>query len=439
MLHRGSKLLQYPDILKGNMMYSGRRNLLKLLMILLVFAFSASLLEAQTLKYLNKKRRELEEKMAGSPEYKPTTPEIVIPLEGKIDRSSYYLGPGDEMDVSIWGAEFYESFHLFVSAEGRLLVPPVGPLEVDGMSLDEAESYLTRQISKYYSEARISLTLINPRTFRVFAVGAIKKPGIYFMTAVDRVGGLLVEAEGIRSGGSQRRVRLLDRDRHLIKTVDMIRYRMQGTLEENPTLVDGCIVEVPPVENYVILRGSFTNLSGSDSVTVGRWLRDQISEFVVEYLPGETLEDLLELVGGPGNIQTVAEGRIIVGDSLRNSKRWVPLTEQMAAAPLEHGTIYEYPVRNDWISISGSVSFPGRYLYQPGWTVRDYLGQAGGPNSQGSGTRCYIKRVDGSNDKAKFDDTVLPGDILYVPQKFRFYEWSPVVTLITAILFIVYK
>ncbi len=423
-------------ICEENKMYSDSSKFLKLLLVLLVFSVCAFRLEAQSLKLFERTRPTLGEKLGPTPKSRPSVPEMMIPLEGKIDRLSYRLGPGDEVDVSIWGMELYESYHLFVSAEGRLLVPPAGPLEVDGMPLAEAEAYLAQRMSEYFSEARISLTLINPRTFRVFAVGALARPGTYFMSAVDRVSELLTEAGGVRSGGSRRRIRLLDGDRRLLTTVDMMRYLMQGNLQQNPMLIDGCIVEVPPMENYVVLRGSFTNLSGSDSVAVGERQIDQISEFVIEYLPGETLGDLLELVGGPENFETAGDGRLVISDNPQASQRWVPLTREMIESPPEQEAIYEFPVRNKWVFVSGSVNLPGRYIYQPGWTVRDYLGQAGGPNIEGSGKKCYIRRSDGSNDKSKPGDLVLPGDVLYVPHRFKFYEWSPLVTLLTAMIFL---
>ena len=422
-------------------MYSDSSKFLKLLPVLLVFSVCTSSLEAQSVKLYEKTRPTLGEKLGPTPRSQPSAPEVMIPLEGKIDRLSYRLGPGDEVDVSIWGTELYESYHLFVSAEGRLLVPPAGPLEVDGMPLAEAEAYLVQRMAEYFSEARISLTLINPRTFRVFAVGALARPGTYFMSAVDRVGELITESGGVRSGGSRRRIRLLDGDRRLLKTVDLMRYLMQGNLQENPMLIDGCIVEVPPMENYVVLRGSFTNLSGSDSVAVGERQIDQISEFIIEYLPGETVGDLLELVGGPQNFETIDGGRLVVSDNPQASQRWVPLTREMIESPPEQEAIYEFPVRNKWVLVSGSVNLPGRYIYQPGWTVRDYLGQAGGPNMSGAGKTCYIRRSDGSQFKCKIGDDVLPGDVIFVPQKFRFYEWAfgPLVTLVTGLILVFNK
>ncbi|MBN2288600.1 MAG: SLBB domain-containing protein [Candidatus Glassbacteria bacterium] len=416
-------------------MYSGPKKLWGALLVLLVLPVAASRMEAQTKNLFDSSRPSLAEQQAALQKSSPAAVRERIPLEGKIDRSSYRLGPGDEVDVSIWGGELYESHHLFVSPEGRLLVPPAGPLEVDGMTLEEAESRLIRLMSEYYAEARITLTLVNPRVFRVFAVGALHRPGSYFMSAVDRVGALVDEAGGVKPGGSRRRVRLLDGDRRLLKTVDLMQYSMKGDLEQNPLLVDGCIVEVPPLDNYVLLRGSFTNLSGSDSVDLGERQRDQINEFVVEYLPGETMGDLLGLVGGPDIVETVAGGWLAAGEGPGKTRGRVPLTRELIEGSPEKGAVYEFPVRNKWVFVSGSVNQPGRFIYQPGWTVGDYLAMAGGPGNNGSGKACYLRRLD-SQAKCGAGDEVLPGDVIFVPQRSRFYEWAfgPLVTLVTGII-----
>ncbi|MEA2064351.1 MAG: SLBB domain-containing protein [Gemmatimonadota bacterium] len=418
------------------------RKSLNIVLAVLMLHLVVAPLEAQGLKLLDKSdRKSLLDGGLGSGSIQRSRPgqrgEGSVPLEGRIDRRTYCLGPGDEVDISIWGGEFYESYQLVVSAGGRLLVPPAGPLEVAGMTLAGAEKYLIERMNEYYSDCRASLTLINPRTFRVFAAGALARTGTYYMSAVDRVSELIEAAGGVRAGGSLRAIRLTESDNRLIETADMLRYRMAGDLAGNPRLVDGCIVEVPPVENYVLLRGKFTNLSGSDSVAVAEQQHENIAEFVVEFLPGETLSNVLHLVGGPQDIETVGEGRRVFESGGKGAPaRWVALTDEMLAGFPENGAVYEFPVRNMWVFVTGSVNLAGRYVYQPGWTVRDYLGQAGGPNMEGTGKKCYIKRGDGSRVKCKFTDSVQPGDVLYVPHRFKFYEWSPVVTLITALIFL---
>ena len=367
-------------------------------------------------------------------------PEELIPLDGKVDRNVYRLGPGDEVDVSIWNTEPFTSYDLFVSAEGRLLVPPAGVLEVSGMTLAEAEEFLARQLAAYFSdEASISLSLINPRTFRVYAAGAVLLPGTYAVSAVDRVSDLIRAAGGIKRGGSKRRVRLLNKEHELLEEVDLMRHESMGDLSYNPRLLDGCIVEVPPIENYVIFTGRFPNLSGFDTVRVKDWNLEEATEFTLEFLEGETLMDLLALAGEPQMPDTSLVGKVFVSRADWKDHNYVELTEEMLDEKLEYGSHYQFPIRNTWVFVTGSTNNYGRFIYQPGWTVQDYLGQAGGPNWNGSRKTIYLRRSDGTEFKCKPTEKVFPGDSIYIPEKFHFDRMLPVLAgVFSALIFVIF-
>jgi protein involved in polysaccharide export with SLBB domain len=339
------------------------------------------------------------------------------------------------VDVSIWNTEPFTSYDLFISAEGRLLVPPAGALEVAGMTLAEAEEFLARELASYFSdEAGISLSLINPRIFRAYAAGAVLLPGTYAVSAVDRIGDLIRAAGGIKRGGSKRRVRLLSKEHDLLEEVDLMSSEATGRLSHNPRLLDGCIVEVPSIENYVILTGKFPNLSGFDTVRVKDWNLEQANEFTVEFLEGETLKDLLVLAGEPQMSDTSLVGEVFVSRAEWQDQHYIKLTEEMLDDKLEHGSHYQFPARNAWVFVTGSTNNYGRFIYQPGWTVQDYLGQAGGPNFNGSRRTIYLRRSDGTEFKCKPTEKVFPGDSIFVPEKFHLDRVLPILAGVASAL-----
>lgn len=373
----------------------------------------------------------------------PTTKiarEELVPLDGKIDPRVYRLGPGDEVDVSIWGTEPYTSYDLLISAEGRLLVPPAGALEVAGMTLAEAEEFLAVELAVYFSnEARISLSLVKPRSFRAYIAGAIRLPGTYAVTAVDRISDLVRAADGVKSGGSKRRIKLMTKEHELIEEVDLMRHEAIGDLAYNPRLLDGCIVEIPPVENYVIFTGRFPNLSGFDTVRVKDWNLEQAVEFTVEFLEGETLRDLLLLAGGPQTQDTTLAGNVFLNRPEWPEHQYIDVTEEMFDEKIQHGGHYQFPIRNNWVFVTGSTNNFGRFLYQPGWTVQDYLGQAGGPNWNGSRKTIFLRRKDGMEFKCKPMEKVFPGDVIFVPEKFHLDRYLPVFAgVLTALVYIIF-
>jgi protein involved in polysaccharide export with SLBB domain len=398
----------------------------KILPCLFLIAAVGSL-RGQRMEFFQPQLPELEEKAAEMRQSLPLKKSETVPLEGKIDRGKYILGPGDEVDVSIWGGEKYSSFQLIISAEGRILVPPVGPMDIAGMTLAQGEEYVSGKLSLYYSESRVSLTLINPRRFRIFAVGAVSMPGTYIVTAVDRLSDLIMIAGGIKRGGSWRRIRIFDREKVLQAEVDLLRHEVTGDLSTNPLLTDGGIVEVPTIQDYIILRGRFANMLDRDTILVGLGQKEVINEYNVEFLPGESLKDLLDLVGEPQTPERPDSFLITVRKPGTTDALYLPFDDALLGQKLERGTTYEFPTSKNWVYLTGNVNRPGRYVYQPGWTVHEYLGQSGGPNWLGSSGTCFLRRLDGTRFKSKSTDKVLPGDELYVPEKFQLYRLYPVI------------
>ena len=62
--------------------------------------------------------------------------------------ASYELGPGDEIQISIWGASENE-YNGEVSREGFIKVERIGPVYVSGLTISEAKYKLQEVYQKY--------------------------------------------------------------------------------------------------------------------------------------------------------------------------------------------------------------------------------------------------------------------------------------------------
>jgi protein involved in polysaccharide export with SLBB domain len=93
-------------------------------------------------------------------------------LDAPVSRRDYRLGPGDGVDVAVFG-DFNQVYSLTVSPEGSLLVPSLGIARVLGLSLDEAEQQVRVLVGRYYRNADVRLALARVRTFKVFVLGDV--------------------------------------------------------------------------------------------------------------------------------------------------------------------------------------------------------------------------------------------------------------------------
>jgi hypothetical protein len=64
--------------------------------------------------------------------------------------ASYRLGPGDELDLTVWG-ETKLKLRSTVTREGNLVIPEVGPVSVNGLTITQFRDRLIRRMSEVYS------------------------------------------------------------------------------------------------------------------------------------------------------------------------------------------------------------------------------------------------------------------------------------------------
>jgi hypothetical protein len=107
-------------------------------------------------------------------------------LDAPVSRTEYPLGPGDVVDVAIFG-DYNEVFSIPVTPEGSLVVPTIGIARVLGLNLESAEGRVQALVNRYYRNAEVRLALSRVRTFKVFVVGDVPQPGVREASAATRV------------------------------------------------------------------------------------------------------------------------------------------------------------------------------------------------------------------------------------------------------------
>ena len=110
--------------------------------------------------------------------------------------SEFRLGPGDKVDVELLGNGEGPQPAL-VGPDGKIYFNLIPGLKVWGLTLAQTRDSLQEQLSHFYKSPRVSVTLREVRSARVWVLGRLNTPGIYPletpMTVVDaiaRAGGL---------------------------------------------------------------------------------------------------------------------------------------------------------------------------------------------------------------------------------------------------------
>jgi protein involved in polysaccharide export with SLBB domain len=217
-------------------------------------------------------------------------------LESAVDADAYRLGPGDVLTIGIWGPQPIV-YDLPVTLEGKLLLPSIGVLPVDGLPLGTARDHVRDRILQDFRNVEVTVTLTRLRKFQIHVLGQVQKPGTYLASAVDRVSSAVNWAGGLTEQASQRGIRVQSQG-ELRATADLFAFLQRGIARDNPLLQDGDIVYVPfKSENYQV-RGA-VNQPGAFEHVEGDRLSDAI--FYAGGLTADAFIDTIEVARYPGN------------------------------------------------------------------------------------------------------------------------------------------
>ncbi len=192
----------------------------------------------------------------------------------------YKLGPGDQLRVFLLG-KVQENLEVMVNVEGKIFVPPVGVIRVWGLTMNELNNLLSKDLSKYYDNFKVDLMLLQPKNVLVAVVGEVYRPGKYILNAMNTVLDAIILAGGPTTKGSIRDIRLI-RDTEQFVSVDLYQFLMSGRNEYDVFLEAGDRIFVPLAQSKITIQGEVKRPS------------------IFELKPGsdEKLTDLLELAGG---------------------------------------------------------------------------------------------------------------------------------------------
>lgn len=304
-------------------------------------------------------------------------------LDRSINRAEYRLGAGDRLILSLFG---YQSqvIPLTVTPEGSIIVPSVGIVRVGGLNLNEATAVTRRRVLTVYPDYEVDLSLSGIRSFKIFLVGGVPKPGPVAVTAVTRVSEVISQADSTRFSSDVilRNVRIR-RGSDTIN-VDLAKFRQTGDVRFNPFLLQGDIVEVPIIDQTITIAGEVP--------FPGKY----------EYRAGETLAELLRFVNGGSGFLTRAADTLVLMRFTRDPRgEIIPIArndsvaQQMLVRPFD--AIYvprmSRYMRGADATIQGEVARPGTYPIRPDvTTVRDLVAMAGGFTESASRAEVLLRR-----------------------------------------------
>ncbi len=183
----------------------------------------------------------------------------------------YRIGSEDLLEIQVFGVDQL-SRTVRVNSRGQVSLPLIGPLEVAGLTAQEAEATITARLSaNYLQNPQVSLFIKEFTTQRVTIEGAVNRPGIYPLKGASTLLTSLAVAGGQAALSDMSEVVLFRADasgKRVSSTYDVERIR-RGELED-PAVVNDDLIVVNRSKSRTALKDSLFK-DVLDTVNPFRW------------------------------------------------------------------------------------------------------------------------------------------------------------------------
>jgi len=111
--------------------------------------------------------------------------------------TTYLLRPADKLSVTVFREAELSLPEVVVSAEGRISVPLVGPIQAAGMTVEQLESRIEELFdARYLRSPDVAVNILEYASHMVTVEGSVEKPGLYEFRPGTRLSGGLALASG---------------------------------------------------------------------------------------------------------------------------------------------------------------------------------------------------------------------------------------------------
>ena len=332
---------------------------------------------------------------------------------------NYRLGPGDAVYVDIYGAS-QKTIESTITPDGTIVIEGYGPIELSGLTVNQANSKLKATLGARYKSSKVKLTVGQTKTISVNVMGEVMTPGTYTLSAFATVFHALYMAGGTNSIGTLRNIKVFRNNRQ-VTTVDIYDYILNGKMTGNIRLAEGDVIVVGPYDCLVSISGKVKR------------------PMYYEMKQTESLASLMKYSGGFTGDAYKKSVRVVRKSGTQYSVFNVGEFDMSSLRMSDEDSVSVdsiLPRYSNMVEVRGAVFRPG--MYQMGGeveTVRTLIQQAEGVTEDAFTAHAVMHRlkpdrtleviqvdVDGIMNGRVADIPLKNEDVLYIPSKKELQE-----------------
>ncbi len=291
----------------------------------------------------------------------------------------YILGVNDQLVIDVYGVSDITK-KLKITTEGDIRFPNLGPIQVAGLSIEDARIRIKKSLAKIYpgiatGKVAVQVSLGQIRSISVSLLGEVRRPGKYTVSALATLMNALYASGGPNDIGSFRSIELVRAGKTIV-VFDLYNFLLRGDLENNILLHDEDVIRVSPYTKRVTLKGAFKKPA------------------IFDVKQGENATDLIKYAGGFSDV-AFREFVRVTRIGLTQKEILTLKQDQLKEFSLQSGDTLAVDtlanIYKDRIMVTGSVYHPGIYGIQQMPTLRDLM-LAVKPREQAYFERAVIRR-----------------------------------------------
>lgn len=186
------------------------------------------------------------------------------------NQQAYVLGPGDEIQLTMFGQPELFTTNYRVLVDGTVSLPLIGRVPVVGRSIGQAEREISLRYTRLYRRPYVTMVLVRARTVTLAVTGEVRRPGTYPVESPNQIP-TVTQLIQLAGGASQsadlsnvivRRPQLNGSVRNI--PVDLLRLLQEGDLSQNlelrdkDTVVINATTEIDRRNSLLVSNASFS-------------------------------------------------------------------------------------------------------------------------------------------------------------------------------------
>lgn len=196
-----------------------------------------------------------------------------------INQQAYILGPGDEIQLTMFGQPNLFTTNYRVLVDSTVSLPLIGRVLVKGRSIGIAEREVAKRYTRFYRRPFITIVLVDARVVTLAISGEVRHPGTYPVESPTQIP-TVTQLIQLASGASQsadisqikvRRPQVNGKEQFI--SVNLLQLLQEGDLSQNLQLRDKDTVIIPTTttidfSNALLIRNASFSSDRSEPINI---------------------------------------------------------------------------------------------------------------------------------------------------------------------------